>query len=450
MTIRILFFLCFLNFSWQNLNSQTVFHFQYKNPLTADTTSCDALLLLHDNGTGYVRIKFQPKAGRASVLMEMPFQQEFPVTKDETTDTSWVICRGANPVIKRGDKTAKMSPLAFWLRFDAENGKYFPWTVTRSDMNMFPGENTLFNTSLITEPSELRVFVSTFFLPTEPFYKNLFDPKKRGELLTDEEKKTKMYLLIVANTKDSTVGSAAKFDIRRAIKTFTAVAKTLTIENNLIIDSVSGESYNRTNVLNAINKIEPQKGRDIVIFYYTGHGFTNPKQPRKNFPWLDLLYPFQKPRPEPRDSALNIEDIYVMLKQKGARLNLVISDCCNNRIEDRAIKKDAAPGQRGDIDMTKWNKTNLKTLFMAEKPLSILGTAASKGEKAACNDRYGGFYFNNFILALTSYFGYDKNSPLWSQIFADAQKQTIWQAKHTYCPEVKQLCHQTPPPPKVN
>lgn len=448
---RVLFFLLIIFFGLKS-GSQTIYHLSHTSPYEKDTTRYETFLMQQDNGTGYARINFTTSPGKKRITYEMPFQQEFPVTKDGTTDTSWIICRGMNPVVKKGDKRIKILSMSYWLKLNPENGQYVPQAVTLPNTNMYPGNSNLINATLVTDQSEMRSLVPEFFLAAEPFYKNLFDPKKRGgaELLTTDQKTTKLHLLIVASTDDTSIGNSAILDVSRAIKTFRAVAKALTIGENIIVDTVCGENYNRTNVLNAINGINPQKGKDIVIFYYSGHGFTNPKQPGKKFPWLDLLHPLQKPRPDPRDSSLNIEDIYTMIKRKGARLNLVISDCCNNRIGDKPIKKDPSPGVRGELDINKWNKTNVKSLFMGGQPLSLLATAATKGERAASNDKYGGFYSNNFLAALTSYFNNDKSSPLWSQVFAEAQKKTIWQATHTYCPEEKGLCHQTPPLPKVN
>lgn len=432
-------------------NAQSVYNFQYKYPVLSDTTTYNTFFRLEDNGKGFARVSFTPVAGKSRVLFEMQFREEYPMDKNGIMDTAWLVCKTSVPVLKDGDRKRKLPfPVSFWLKMNSEKGIYEPWGVTLPDADKAPEENNLMSFSNVTDPLWLRDAVKSFFTPNEAFYKNLFDPRKRGELLTDEEKKTKIYLLIIANTVDSGVGASSMMDLRRAIKTFDAVAKSLSIENNLIVDTVYGENFNRTNVLNAIKKINPQRGRDIVIFYYSGHGFTNPQQPGKKYPFLDLLYPFQKPRPEPKDSTLNIEDIYTMIKEKGARFNLVISDCCNTRIEEKTILKEPPPGQRGGVDMSNWNKANIKNLFMVTKPLSILATAASKGERAAGNIRYGGFFSNNFFSSLTSYFNNDKISPLWIQILADAQKQTIWQADHTYCPEEKKICHQTPPPPKVN
>lgn len=444
-----LFYLLLAFITGSVAHTQTIYHLSYKSPLSEDTNIYDAFFIQQDNGSGSVRISYT-MPGNKKVIYEMEFQQEFPITKGETYDTTWVVCRGSKPVVKAGDKRVKPVIVVYWFRLNSETGQYAPYCVTAPDMNMYPGENNFISVTAVTDQAEMRSLVKNFFLSTEAFYKSLFDPKKRGSLLNDEEKTTKIHLLIVAMTKDSVIGNSAMLDVRRAIKTFGAVAEALTLKNNFFVDTVIGENYNRTNILKAINKLNPQRGKDIVIFYYSGHGFTNPKQPAKKFPFLDLLNPLQNPRPLAIDSAMNIEDIYTILKQKGARLNLVISDCCNNRMEDKPIKKPAPPGHRGEIDMTKWNKANVKSLFFFDKPLSMLATAATKGERAASNDRYGGFYSNNFLLALTSYFSYDKAAPLWLQVFADAQKQTIWQADHTYCPEEKRLCHQTPPPPKVN
>jgi hypothetical protein len=92
------------------------------------------------------------------------------------------------------------------------------------------------------------------------------------------------------------------------------------LEIPIVIKEVLGKELNKTNVLNKINEITPNKS-DIVIFYYSGHGYS--REDGRLFPYLDLRY--DKDIPIRKEDELNMEEIYEMIKNKPSRLNLVIS-----------------------------------------------------------------------------------------------------------------------------
>ncbi len=120
---------------------------------------------------------------------------------------------------------------------------------------------------------------------------------------------------------------------------------------------IFGKEFSKINVDNAINAISPGPA-DIVVFYYSGHGFSNIKD-KYSFPYLDL-----------RDKSfqtyggaytLNIEDIYNRIRAKGARLNLVFSDCCNSDPSQSSIITSDVAGTRSSS--IGWNINNCKALF---------------------------------------------------------------------------------------
>jgi hypothetical protein len=125
-----------------------------------------------------------------------------------------------------------------------------------------------------------------------------------------------------------------------------------------------------------------------------------------------------------------------MLKKKGARFNLVISDCCNNGPDDRASISCDIPRTRSSS--LGWSLENCKALFMSEKPTSIIMTAAQKGEESTGNGMYGGFFTNQFRTNLISYFGPFHQFPTWNAILVEAQKSTIEQAENSRCSEANQ------------
>jgi hypothetical protein len=209
-------------------------------------------------------------------------------------------------------------------------------------------------------------------------------------------------------------------------------------------------------VQTAINNLKPSSN-DIVVFYYTGHGFRTPensrrfpnlklknfRNDRKNFP--DSISWIKKDRQDNITYSLNIEDIFSSIKKKGARFNLVMSDCCNNDIfSTNAIGTKPGKTKASGID---WSEDNIRVLFLNKAPMSVLVTAASTGQKATSNNDFGGFFSYFFKTSMEKYSSKLQTGPSWDLIMQDAQKQTIFKARHTYCDKPyipANICEQNP------
>jgi len=311
---------------------------------------------------------------------------------------------------------------------------------------------TSFVAELIGNEGLNRNFVLQFFSEDEDFYTNLFNTKTRG--LTAVEKNIKLYLLIAADTLDKEIGSACSKDMERTVETFTGLANFLGIK--IFAKTISGAAYSKKNVQAAINNLKPSAD-DIVVFYYSGHGFRTPENLRR-FPNLKLKN-FRNDRRNFRDSiswikkdrqdnitySLNIEDIFNLIKTKKARFNLVLSDCCNNDIfSTNAIGSKPLKTKGSGVE---WNEDNIRALFLNKNPMSILATAAQSGQKASSNNDFGSFFSYFFKISMESYCSKLKNNGNWDLILQDAQKQTSFKARHTYCDKPyipENICQQFP------
>ena len=439
----------------QSVNSQSYYRFNYKSPDINDTVSYDAFFAIYDNGSGFVRVSYLSPVTNKKMLVNMDIQEQYAENKDGTIDTSKLVYEGLNPKFISGDSKINFIPVTYWFKINPENKTFEPQGVTASAKDTVNQNTFLLAWFINNQALADTAFVLNYFIQSDAFYQNRFGSKsKGGGILTEEEKKTRLLLLVVASTYDKKVGKSAVVDSRNAIKTFTDIADFLHIKS--VIDSVYGDKYGKANVEKAINKLNAiQKPGDIVVFYYSGHGFTDSLKKDKNYPFLDLLDPRQKPRPRPEDSTLNIEDIYTRIKNKPGRFKLVISDCCNDKIIRLKIDTIRPQPVKKDFVTTKWKWSNVYNLFMKER-LSLLLTSASKGEQALGEDTKGGVYTNALLTTLkTNLIGEDKPNPVWPQILAEAQKQTIIRIEKAKlpCPVAFQpngTCHQTPPLPKVN
>ena len=130
-------------------------------------------------------------------------------------------------------------------------------------------------------------------------------------------------------------------------------------------------------------------------------------------------------------NSVNVEDVYTAIRGKGARLNLVISDCCNTNVESSNAVGNAIPAKKG-FSMT-WNMDNCRALFLIPMPRSILMSAADRGQKAASNNDFGGFFSFFLKSSMEDQLGFFKTNVSWENILSDTKKNTINKAEHTYC-----------------
>jgi hypothetical protein len=171
------------------------------------------------------------------------------------------------------------------------------------------------------------------------------------------------------------------------------------------------------------------------------------------YSYLDLLDPRQSPRPDPRDSTMNIEEIYQLIQAKPGRLKIVVGDCCNDEMIPRDENKaPVTPKPKGPIP--KWNWNNVYALLMQPKQ-SMLMTAATQGEPSFSDNARGSVFTNALLASLYSSLFPDAASPEWKKIWKTAQMQTITRIKNAKieCPlpfQPKNTCQQTPPEPKTN
>lgn len=210
----------------------------------------------------------------------------------------------------------------------------------------------------------------------------------------EELPRTKFILVIVANTTDPTIGKGCAEDVTSVQHMFQKLSDEMNF--NFIELIVQGEDYGRENIIGAIDAITPG-ANDIVVFYYSGHGFSYEKDAAKKYPQVDL-------RPHPSSDKIdvinahteNLADLFEMVKHRGARLNIVIGDCCNSLIEfKRKFKGDSEALLREKNEPVIINKQACEALF-CDYTASILVAAAGKGEYAVSDDKLGSLFTHNF------------------------------------------------------
>ncbi len=215
-----------------------------------------------------------------------------------------------------------------------------------------------------------------------------------------------LHLMVVANTDVSDIGPACDIDLRRIRNEFGGIAKALSM--NLDETLVSGNNFGVDNVVEAIDGLNPEPN-DVVVFVYTGHGFRFRDQ-EDVYPCLDLT---SNAYDDSDSNYLQLIDIYNAIVEKNARLNLVLSDCCNSTIDiDQCMVRSNSLFSRSN---TNFNLNKLFSLFMKSEG-NIIATAASPGEVSWCGDN-GGFFLLSFFESLRSQISaLNQDEPSWDTV----------------------------------
>ena len=238
--------------------------------------------------------------------------------------------------------------------------------------------------------------------------------------------KTKFILLVAANTLDPTIGKGCKEDTDSVRHMFKRLSEEM--DFNFIELIIQGEDYGKENILGAIEMLTPGSN-DIVVFYYSGHGFSYEKDAAKKYPQVDL-------RPHPSSEKIdvvnanteNLADVFELVKLRGARLNIVIGDCCNSLIDFKRKHKGGSEVLRNEIKApVVINKETCEALF-CDYTASILVASAGKGEYAVSDDRLGSLFTFNFAKSLKELMKnhVDKSEGLpWGKLLEETTDKTL-------------------------
>src|SRR6185295_7934667 len=135
---------------------------------------------------------------------------------------------------------------------------------------------------------------------------------------------------------------------------------------------VDGSSFSKDRVQATLNSVSPGSN-DIVIFIYRGHGFRWKNQTNE-WPQMDLRTSSYAQITE--NSSMNLADVYSTLKSKGARLNIILGDCCNSEINASSVTANNFLTFQVDNNS---DITKLRKLFLGTNGM-VLSSAAQKGE----------------------------------------------------------------------
>jgi hypothetical protein len=238
--------------------------------------------------------------------------------------------------------------------------------------------------------------------------------------------KIKVFLIIVANTLDPVIGEGCKKDINTVHSVFSSLGKH---EEYLLSDIViADKDYSMENVIEITESLRPGPN-DVVVFYYTGHGFRFKSEQDKRSPQMDLQSaPATNKIQEITSNTKNLQEIFEIIKSKGARLNLVIGDCCNHKINFKP--KFSRTGSEALPVLTIPTKINDQVIkkFFCEPKSSILVSSADIGQLSIVDEEAGSIFTAHFAHVLCQHLhdeNFDHADLKWEKLLHKASKATF-------------------------
>jgi hypothetical protein len=132
----------------------------------------------------------------------------------------------------------------------------------------------------------------------------------------------KLHTIVVADTTDDSIGDSTAIDLFKMRREFKKVAQYTKMEHNLI--SISGQEVLPRNVLDSIEPLEFDQD-DVVIFYYSGHGYRT--ESKEGNPWPNLYFSIV-------GEGIDLSHIRDLLEEKNPRFLIVMADVCNSFVPD--------------------------------------------------------------------------------------------------------------------
>lgn len=418
----------FLVFLWNTvfLNAQTVYEFKYNLKNKPASPDCQAFFLKHADGNVLCRIKYTDAASNQLVLIELAMKEKYFSLPDGLQDTTRLLyyATGTSMVTDAVNSKPDTS-VSFLFTYNAGSGFLEPAAVLPPGaFAPVAGHAAAFTAVFIEKKKITRSFLLGYFNEEEEIVNDILSGGAKG--LTPDEKSTTLWLITVANKNDKHIGNACNMDRIKIVQSFKDISTYLGIRMDTTI--ITGDNYSKASVEAALKKLKPKANKDIVVFYYSGHGYRRPGDGHK-YPWIDLR---GKPGQNYLTEALNMEDIYKTVKAKNARLTLVLSDCCNSDVEVTNAEG-AKPMGSKDGGLNWLSENNCRNLFLSKTKKSYLVSAAGYGQRACSNNDFGSFFtfcFKANMEYCASVLGKNAN---WDEVFNKTYVKTVEKASNTCC-----------------
>lgn len=171
---------------------------------------------------------------------------------------------------------------------------------------------------------------------------------------------------------------------------------------------IAGNQPIAKKVLVELKNLTPGK-KDVVFFYFSGHGYRT--RENGDSPWPNLDFPVE-------NHGISLKGIIEAISQKKARLSIIMADCCNQLIS-KSFAPPMVKARMFTYAPEENEKRNMKSLFC--KSTGVIAIVSStQGQAAYCNVE-GSFYTRSFFQGLQRVIS-DEKYAKWEMIFTEASQ----------------------------
>lgn len=216
------------------------------------------------------------------------------------------------------------------------------------------------------------------------------------------------HAILIGDCYSKDIRQASKVDLEMMEKEVKAIARSGKFNLNMTVFHY--EKPIASEILKAIKNLNPVKN-DLVLFYFSGHGYRTSSSGTS--PWPNLDFPIE-------NCGIELKDIINILKEKNAALSIIIADCCNWKVPEQAAPP-ILKGQLSNMKFSKYKINNYRKLFC--KTNGIIATVSAKaGQPSYCTSA-GSFYTFSFLNALQQVLEREEAQVSWSAIFDYAYQE---------------------------
>lgn len=235
-----------------------------------------------------------------------------------------------------------------------------------------------------------------------------------------DAQKPKIRALLAIDLVSNDISQGDRADMYRLEKSLKGIAHQLRLSCR--ITTLKRESLTEERLDRWLNSI-PQNSKDIVLFYFSGHG---QRTPQMQTPWPLMLF-ISSEHPL-TGTTVDGEQVYQALRAKHPRLSIILMNACNT-LPTPALVRELSPPYRPIID-GKHRLPGLRSLFLKTRGM-IISAAAAPGESAYSYEGRksdsGGFYTTGFLSAIKKY-GQAKK-PTWKKVFIKTRQHCQHESK---------------------
>lgn len=216
-----------------------------------------------------------------------------------------------------------------------------------------------------------------------------------------------LHTVVFCNTIDESIGRSMSIEflnMKNQVKTWAGL-----IDYDEDNHELDGMHCTRANLKSIIDQMDVDED-DVILTFYGGHGSHAENDPDP-YPQYLMNSGFEN-----QGNWVPMATLRKWVEAKGARLSIIISNCCN--VVQKATTKKPLWAMGGDYtSLDNLNADNYKRLFAAKG--LVMATSSKVPEPSWCGIPYGGLYTCDFIQAM-KLVGTGSVAPDWNSVLDKA------------------------------